>query len=177
MTHLKGNQEPNPLKIIRSNGSRDQKGINEQEAHDVIAEIQRITQQQKNIDPSHVQSIGILSPFRDQVDFLAKKIIDSIDQYFVEKHDITCGTAYSFQGEERDVMLISCGVDDSAHHSAIIHLNKPEVFNVMVTRARVHQAIFISFSDQFDCGKFLRRYLNDAIREEGRGFLLSIIER
>lgn len=54
------------------------------------------------------------------------------------------GTAYSFQGEERDVMFLSFTVDKTSHHSAYNHINKEDVFNVSITRARNQQNIYTS---------------------------------
>ena len=104
-------------------------------------------------------SIGILSPFRDQVDYIGNCVSKEFGIDEINKHDILCGTAYSFQGEERDIMLISFAIDEKSHHSATIHLNKPDVFNVSITRARSKQLIFKSFSDGFDAGKYVSSFI------------------
>lgn len=61
-----------------------------------------------------------------------------------QRHDIITGTAYSFQGEERDTMFISFAADHTAHHSRMRWLNKQDAFNVSITRARHHQHIYTS---------------------------------
>ncbi|MEL6558834.1 MAG: C-terminal helicase domain-containing protein [Bacteroidota bacterium] len=91
-----------------------------------------------------INTIGVLSPFRDQVDYLNKQILEQLDIEIIRKYRILCGTAYSFQGEERDVMFISMSVDSGSHPSAFRHLNNPNVFNVSVTRAKHKQYVFTS---------------------------------
>ena len=42
-----------------------------------------------------------------------EKIAELLDA--IEKHDLLIGTAYSFQGEERDVMLLTFTLDADSH--------------------------------------------------------------
>ena len=147
--------------IVDVPGNRDQRGVNSAEADYILNSIKEILMEQADISSSLCQSIGILSPFRDQVEYLGIRISKELQLHSIEKHNISCGTAYSFQGEERDIMFLSMCIDDQVHHSAVIHLNKPDVFNVSVTRARSMQYIVRSFSDQFDCGELLKSYISD----------------
>lgn len=158
MTNVPDSQESNPIQVISSNGKRIN-GVNKQEAKDIIAYIHLTIKQQKYLHRQVAQSIGILSPFREQTDHLADLIVNEFDLHSIQKHKIKCGTAYSFQGEERDIMLISWAIDDQTHHSASIHLNKPEVFNVSITRTRYKQILFKSFSKDKFHDSYLSRYL------------------
>lgn len=63
----------------------------------------------------------------------------------IKKHRIMIGTPYSFQGNERDEMIISWCVDEQTHPAAYRYLNTPEVFNVAVTRAKQRVMNIISF--------------------------------
>ena len=161
MTHEPEKDQKSHMSVREIKGERNEKGYNIKEADAVIDEIKAIIKQENELDASVAKSVGVLSPFRDQVDYLGERITKEIDLLHIEKHQILCGTAYSFQGEERDTMLLSMTIDDNSHHSAIIHLNKPDVFNVSITRARSLQVIFKSFSNQFDPGENLSRYLNE----------------
>lgn len=108
----------------------------------------------------------MLSPFRDQVDHLSRAIADRLEASDIEKHDLVVGTAYSFQGDERDVMLLSLVVDPESHPASIRYLEQPDVFNVSITRARDYQIVFTSLdAREAPAGTLLARYLSHAAFE------------
>lgn len=90
------------------------------------------------------QSIGVLSPFRQQTDYIRKQIAEKFDAELLDRHQILIGTPYTFQGEERDIMLISLAVDQEVHPSTFQILDREDVFNVSITRARSEQWIITS---------------------------------
>ena len=158
MTNTPKEKVHTPLEVVPLGGERV-KGVNEAEAQAIMDFIRGVMEDQHQLNAAMAQSIGVLSPFRDQVERLSELLIERIPLAMIEKHDIRCGTAYSFQGEERDIMLISLAIDDASHHSAIIHLNKPEVFNVSITRARSRQVFFQSFTSSKYHDTHLGKYL------------------
>jgi len=155
------------LYFIRCDGKRNKKGANEKEADQLLADLRELINREKQLSTDICTSVGILSPFRGQVDLLAKLLIDSFSSVEIEKHSIRVGTAYSFQGEERDLMALSFTIDSESHHSAIHHINKEDVFNVSITRARHKQMIYFSLDTKDLKGEtLLHSYLsNDAILE------------
>jgi len=130
--------------LHQTDGQRNTKGQNEKEADAIIEMIKNIIETEKDLDKNLHQSIGILSPFRAQVTFIKSKIRKAIDIKKLRKHQLLIGTPHQFQGEERDVMLLSFAVDNDSHPSTFIYLNKPDVFNVSITRARSIQHVFTS---------------------------------
>lgn len=82
-------------------------------------------------------SIGIVTPFRDQADYIKSRIDDSI------KENVEVNTAHGFQGDEKDVMIYSLVVTDNSPQSKINWIDKmvPNLVNVAVTRAR--QTLYI----------------------------------
>ena len=62
----------------------------------------------------------------------------------IEKHKIIVGTAHSFQGEERDIMLISWTVANNSPIQSFTFINNPNLFNVSITRANKQIRNFIS---------------------------------
>ncbi len=186
MTNAPQIKKSEPFQIIESNGERV-KGVNEKEAQDIIQYITKTIERQKHLDNYAAQTIGVLSPFREQVDRLTDLLVEKIDLFAIEKHQIKCGTAYAFQGEERDIVLISWAIDDQSHHSAIIHLNKPEVFNVSITRAKSKQVLFKSFTKNKFRDSYLVKYLSqiqsdlskvdDTFQATRDEFLLDVKER
>ena len=162
MTGEPGKDELKRLVVCETNGTRDKKGVNRVEADSLLEKVSEIVQDQQSMDRNTCQSIGVLSPFSDQVEYLSNQLLKVIKLQDIEKHDIAVGTAYSFQGSERDIVLLSMAIDDESHHSAILHINKPDVFNVAVTRARSLQVVYKSFSDKINPGKYLQKYLQKA---------------
>ena len=130
---------------LETKGKRNKKGFNQTEVNLIIKEIKKIIELDKNTTTEQKQTIGILSPFRSQVDQIVVSIQESLNFSDIENHRILVGTAHSFQGEERDVMFISFALDDDSHPSAFHFLNKDDVFNVSITRARNRQYLIRSF--------------------------------
>jgi len=126
--------------LVAVDGVRNELGENEMEANLIVAKCLEIIKSQ-NTDVGYCSSIGILSPFRTQIDFIKKKLTQEINAKDLAKHKIILGTAHAFQGDERDVMFISMCVDDDAHHGSFMHLNKDDIFNVSLTRAKKMQYI------------------------------------
>lgn len=125
-------------------GMRNSKGYNEEEANAILEEVIKITEEEKDLDKNLKTSIGILSPFRDQVNYISLLIKKSMEIKTIQDHLLSVGTAFSFQGEERDLMLLSFAVDKNSHHSALYHLSKEDVFNVSITRAKNRQFLYYS---------------------------------
>lgn len=82
-------------------------------------------------------TIGIVTPFRDQADYIKSRLDDSI------KDNVEVNTAHGFQGDEKDVMIYSMVVTDNSPQRKInwIDYMVPNLVNVAVTRAR--QTLYI----------------------------------
>lgn len=132
------------LHLHRIAGTRDASGVNPQEAQSLLAEIQHQITQDAQTGITH--SIGIISPFSAQAEYIATLIEQKIPQTDVIKHSIRAATPFGFQGEERDIMLISFAIDNNSKRTAA-YLNKADVFNVTITRARQKQLIYLSIDD------------------------------
>ncbi len=142
-------------------GIRNKEGSNAVEAEQLLKDVADTINKEQQLDASLCTSIGILSPFRAQVEWLTKSLIEQFDLTSIEKHQIRVGTAYSFQGEERDAMFISFALDKNSHTAAFRHLNKADVFNVAITRARQRQMIYYSVQKKdLANDSLLRRYLS-----------------
>ncbi|MEO0338763.1 MAG: DEAD/DEAH box helicase, partial [Bacteroidota bacterium] len=123
-------------------GRRNASGYNEIEAAALFEKLNEIVQAEA--DKTQKSSIGILSPFRGQVDYLKKRIGEFYEIGSIQAHQFLIGTPYHFQGEEKDIMLLSMAVDDETHPSTFKYLDRNDVFNVSITRARHEQHVFIS---------------------------------
>ena len=94
-------------------GTRNKQGNNEKEAQAIMAKVLKIIANEKELDDALKTSIGILSPFRDQVNFISLLIKNQLEIEQIKAHHLSVGTAFSFQGEERDLMFISFAVPRS----------------------------------------------------------------
>lgn len=154
------------LHIQRLAGERDKSGINSLEAEHIIAAIKQQITDDEQAGINH--SIGVISPFRHQAEYIAKEIEINFSELEITKHKIRVATPYGFQGEERDIMLISFAVDNNAKRAAI-YLNKADVFNVTITRARQKQILFVSIDEtQLPEHNLLRQYLAAASEFEAK---------
>jgi len=149
----------NQIEVHHINGTRDNKGINHDEAEAVLNKLDEIFSAYKLSKTR--PSIGIVSPFSSQVTYINKLLRDRYELDFLKRYQLLCGTPYNFQGSEREIIIISFGVCDHTHPSAFIHLNKPEVFNVAITRAKSFQYLFTSASvSNLKEGSIFQEYLH-----------------
>jgi hypothetical protein len=136
------------------------RGMNDREAQALVDEVGQRVEAEAGLPEEVCHSLGILSPFRDQVDHIFSLLQARLSLEAVNRHNLMVGTAHTFQGEERDVMYLSLVVDRDAHPASFRFLNNPNVFNVSITRARNEQYVFCSLQPEDLCGDTLmRRYL------------------
>lgn len=105
--------------------------------HEIIIEDER-----KN--PDNPVTVGIISPFRAQVEQLKISVSKVLSDYMIKKHQIEIGTAHTFQGDERDIMMISWAVADNSYTQSLMFMQKANLFNVAITRGRNKVINFIS---------------------------------
>jgi AAA domain/REase_MTES_1575 len=132
------------VELRKVNGKRRKEGYNPEEVEAIINEVVKVARAEAKKDAHDKSSIGVLSPFRDQVNYLERQLASSkkLTQRVLEDHDVIVGTAHTFQGDERDVMLLSFCADPTSHRSSLTFMNQENLFNVAVTRARRRQVIF-----------------------------------
>jgi len=162
------------LHLKRIKGTRDNAGVNHLEAIQVIESIRSHINEDAQAGISH--SIGVISPFRHQAEHIAKEIESNFSEAEIIRHKIRVATPYGFQGEERDIMLISFSVDNNSKRAAV-YLNKADVFNVTITRARQKQILFLSIDEiQLPEHNLLRRYLNSISEFEATHSITSELD-
>lgn len=113
------------------------------EVEAVIKRIHELILEDSENDENPI-SIGVISPFRGQVDLLQKALSKVLTETTIRKHQIEVGTAHTFQGDERDIMILSLAVADNSFVQSLTFLQKPNLFNVAITRARKKLITFIS---------------------------------
>ena len=126
----------------------------------LVKRVHEIIVDNERENPDNPITIGIISPFRAQVEQLKISLSKVISDYMMEKHKIEIGTAHTFQGDERDIILISWAFANNSFPQSLTFLQKPNLFNVAVTRSKNKMINFVSkdFTDLPD-GLF-RSYLS-----------------
>jgi hypothetical protein len=130
------------VELRKVNGKRVKEGYNVEEAEAILNEINKIARAEAKKAPNERSSIGVLSPYRDQVNYLNRALASKLKSRVLQDHDIAVGTAHTFQGDERDIMLLSFCADPGSHRSTVTFMNNENLFNVAVTRARRRQVLF-----------------------------------
>jgi len=107
-------------------------GINVPEAEAVVAELQRLEAQ------GYPGTIGVVTPFRAQANRIRQMAMSGISSSFFSSAEIDIGTAHTFQGDERDVMIYSPVITTGASRGALWFVGERNMnlFNVAITRAR-----------------------------------------
>ncbi len=119
---------------------------NMREVEAIMQKLQEIIQNDDRItDENHEPvTVGIISPFRGQVELIKKAINQIFNETTIRKHKLEVGTAHTFQGDERDIIMLSWAVANNSFNQSLTFLQIPNLFNVAITRARKKQIIFLS---------------------------------
>ncbi len=106
---------------------------NRGEADLLFKHLELLLQQYQYSEPQHKISVGIISPYKEQIELLKEKW-QSFDYSAYPVNDIAVKTIDGFQGEERDVIYIS--LVRSNMNSEIGFLSDIRRMNVALTRAK-----------------------------------------
>ncbi|MFD7477706.1 AAA domain-containing protein [Streptomyces sp. NPDC059837] len=148
-----------PLKVIHvpeghCEGRRD-KLINRPEAEAVVDQLHRLTQ-----DPAYAdRTMGVIILRQGDQTRLVQDLVDQrIDMPARERHNIQIGTPEEFQGDQRDVILLSMVVDGRNVIAATGRQHERR-FNVAASRARDQMWLFHSMTADQLSSKDLRHSL------------------
>ncbi len=163
---------PNPftreyenIVVHQVNGQRNSQGENQAEAEAVVEAIRKIIEQEEELSPKVSTSIGVISPFRPQVNIIRNLVKDHLALEAIKKHRILIETPFGFQGEERDEVFLSFTIDEDTHPSIYTYLDRIGVFNVTITRARKKQHLYLSIDKHsIPADSLLRAYLEHTTR-------------
>ncbi|MDD3150519.1 MAG: AAA domain-containing protein [Candidatus Gastranaerophilales bacterium] len=164
------------LKIVQSARVDLDVTRNMAECEMILQKIQEIIVEDERNKPLKPTSIGILSPFRGQVDLIEKALMQVLTESQIKKHKIEVGTAHTFQGDEKDTMLISFVLAPNSHFQSLTFVQKPNLFNVAITRAKKQMICFIS-KEIADLPKGLLRSYLEYIRDMNIAKKVNIFER
>ncbi len=125
-------------------GEQDRKGVNHAELAAVVMEVGRRIERVR--DGEALGTLGIITPFPAQAEAITQKLTEAYAPEALLSLGLQVGTVDAFQGGERDTMIVSLAVAESSSRAALMFVNDPNVFNVMITRARAENIVLTSFA-------------------------------
>lgn len=155
MTQHPRNETRDAIHTVRVDGIRDDDGVNRVEVEEVLRQIEAYA-------ATGAQSIGVITPFRPQADALEDAILAAYGPEDVERLGLRAGTVHSFQGNERDVVIASLTIAGDPARGSLNFLQNPNLFNVLVTRARREMVVVTSVDESALPGGLLADYLRHA---------------
>ncbi len=129
LSEIKSNREPFVIyRTVKGNHERDHFNIRE------IDVIKNEVIPDQNLDITVKDSIGIVSPYKNQVEELTKAF---------EKTEIKAATVDKFQGQERKIIILSTVDNEISNFS-----DSPNRLNVAVSRA-IEQLIIVTTGNEY----------------------------
>jgi hypothetical protein len=155
MTQHPRNETRDAIETVLAHGTRDRQGVNRSEVDEVMRQIARY-------DTAGATSIGVVSPFRPQADAIEEAILAAYGPEEIERLGLRAGTVHAFQGSERDVIIASLAIDAEPNGGSLSFLQDPNLFNVLVTRAKREMVIVTSVDQESLPRGLLADYLHHA---------------
>ncbi len=131
------NESADHIRVVHVAGTRNADGVNG-------AEVDASIQAAEELIDQGYRSIGFVSPFDAQASALEEAILDRWQLEEIDAYGLRVGTVHGFQGDERDVMIASWAIGPDEGNNVWSHVNQPNLFNVMVTRARSEVVVVTS---------------------------------
>ncbi len=147
------------IDVIRMSGERDAAGVMRGEVDKVIELLGEMLRHGR-------RSVGVISPFRAQADALEAAALEKFTLHELDALDLRVGTAHAFQGNERDVVVVSLGIGAGDPAATWRFAEDPHLFAVLVTRARDRLLLLLSADPP--SGGLLADYLAQADAPPGR---------
>ncbi|MDX9963131.1 AAA domain-containing protein [Desulfobacter postgatei] len=135
---------PPLIDVHVKHGRRDERNkINEDEAEAIVSEIKRIVNNPKYSG----RTIGVISLVgAQQAKFIQNELLIALGEDSYQKYHIACGDAATFQGKERDIILLSMVVG-AGQGAAMTKREYEQRTNVALSRARDRMYLFRSVEE------------------------------
>lgn len=133
------NEVLDAIDVIRVRSQRLRRGVNRPEVTAAVETVRRLA-------ADGVTSIGVITPFRAQADAIESALAAALSVEELERLAVRVGTVHAFQGNEAHTVVVSLGLTDDDSASRVRFVTDPQLFNVMVTRARQRLIVITSLS-------------------------------
>lgn len=147
------------IEVVRAAGGRDGSKA-------VPGEVDLVVDRLRRLHALGADSVGVVSPFRAQVEAIGAAVADAFTDDELAALDLRIDTVHGFQGNERDVVVVSVGAGEGASTHLWNFVEQRPLFTVLVTRARRHQIVIVSGDPPAD--GLLAAYLARADAPPGR---------
>jgi len=138
-------------------GSR---AINRPEAERLVEEIVRCCSDPRYSLNGRKPTIGVISlQGWAQAEFIEHLLVQRLGAEVMAQHRLLCGDAYSFQGDERDLIFLSMVAAPNARIGALTRFADQQRFNVAASRARDQLWLFHSVMPEDLSEQCMRRKL------------------
>jgi superfamily I DNA and/or RNA helicase len=129
-----------PVKVL--NGCRDEnKALNVCEADCIVEKILECCSN----DSYKGMTMGVISLLGDaQSEYIQADLVEKLGMEELLQRRLICGDAYSFQGDERDIMFLSMVIANNAKFTALTKGSDIRRFNVAASRAKNQMWLFHS---------------------------------
>ncbi len=134
------NESRDCIEVVRVAGRRGDDRVNPEEVAEVLSVLEDLAAQRQ-------RSIGVITPFRAQADAIGSEVLDRWAPDQLIDLGLRVGTVHEFQGSERDTIVLSLGLTDDASPSTRRFVEDPNLFNVLITRARERMVVVTSLVD------------------------------
>ncbi|MGH4138411.1 AAA domain-containing protein [Clostridium sp.] len=123
-------------------GCKDEtKALNTLEAESIVETILQCCSSKKYND----MTMGVISLLGDaQAELIQGMLVERLGMEEMLQRRLICGDAYSFQGDERDIMFLSMVIANNAKFTALTKGSDIRRFNVAASRARNQMWLFYS---------------------------------
>ncbi|MEU8658292.1 AAA domain-containing protein [Actinoplanes philippinensis] len=136
MTRTPAADVTDAIDVVPVAGARVADGVNGAEVAAAITEVERLA-------AAGFRSIGVITPFRAQAEALESALVAAFPVDRIEELGLRVGTVHSFQGSEADAVVVSLGLVDGDAAGRRRFVTDPQLFNVMITRAR-HRLVLLT---------------------------------
>jgi len=147
------------IDVVRMSGRRDSEGVVRSEVEEVVTRLSQMLR-------AGVRSVGVISPFRAQADALEEAVLGAFSLQDLDALDLRVGTVHAFQGNERDVVVVSLGIGEDDGAGSWRFAEDPHLFAVLATRARHRVVLLLSAPPPAE--GLLADYLDQADAPPGR---------
>jgi hypothetical protein len=173
--------------VFIENGFKNDNDINEPEAEAIVEHLVRLCRDERYASGgknNRKRTMGVISLLGEKQAKHISGLIAShpdLDERERAERRIICGDAYAFQGDERDIMLLSLVIAPNAPFAAQVTDPACQRFNVATSRPRDQVFLFHSVqlkdinNEQCVRYKLLKWYLNPPIAEMEAG--LEVLKR
>ncbi|GAA0733558.1 AAA family ATPase [Dactylosporangium roseum] len=110
------------------------------------AEVDAVLRTVRELSAAGVTGVGVVTPFRAQADAIESALLQELPVEEIERLGLRSGTVHAFQGSEAATVVVSLGLVDGDSPARQRFVADPNLFNVMVTRARDRLVVVTSLT-------------------------------